>query len=270
MAPGTLGQTLYGRNAVREALRAGRRTLYRLLLAEGIGRETVIQELCRLARERGCPVEELPRETVARMARSREHQGVALEVGPYPYVEFEEILARAQKAGNQAVVLVLDRVQDPQNLGTLLRTAEAVAVQGVLLPEHGAAQVTPAVVKASAGAVEHLAIARVTNLARALAALQEAGLWAIGLEADAAAPLYTELDWDRPVALVVGSEGFGLRRLLRGRCDSLARLPMRGRLSSLNAAVAGSVVLYEIWRSREAAYRSGQAAAMERAPWRND
>lgn len=255
MAAGALVQSLYGRNAVREALRAARRTFYRLLIAEGIRRDEGVGEICRLASERGCPVEEQPRGTVARVARSQEHQGVVLEAGPYPYVEFEAIVAAAQQAGNEALVLVLDRVQDPQNLGALLRTAEAVGVQGVVLPEHEAAGVSPAVVRASAGACEHLAIARVTNLARALATLQKAGLWAIGLEADRQAVLYTEIDWDRPLALVVGSEGFGLRRLIRQRCDALARLPMRGQVASLNAAVAGSVALYEVLRYRDAARR---------------
>ncbi len=252
MADSTVVQSLYGRNAVREALRAARRTFYRLLLAEGMRRDEGVRELYRLASERGCPVEEQPRGAIARAARSGEHQGVVLEAGPYPYVDLDEILAAVREAGNEALVLVLDRVQDPQNLGTLLRTAEAAGVQGVVLPEREAAGVSPAVVKASAGACEHLAIARVTNLARALATLQKAGLWAIGLETDAQATLYTEIDWDRPLALVVGSEGFGLRRLIRERCDSLARLPMRGQVASLNAAVAGSVALYEILRYRDA------------------
>ncbi|MGC8873977.1 MAG: 23S rRNA (guanosine(2251)-2'-O)-methyltransferase RlmB [Chloroflexia bacterium] len=252
MATGALVQSLYGRNAVREALRAGRRRFFRLLLAEGMRRDEGVEELERLASARGCPVEYRPRGTMAQVARSREHQGVVLEAGPYPYAELEEILAAAQEAGRDALVLLLDRVQDPQNLGTLLRTAEAVGAQGVVLPEHEAAGVTPAVVRASAGACEHLAIARVTNLARALAALQKAGLWVVGLESDAQATLYTQIDWDRPLALVVGSEGFGLRRLIRERCDILARLPMRGQVSSLNAAVAGSVALYEILRYRDA------------------
>jgi len=241
-------ETLCGRNAVYESLRAGRRTFHRLVLAEGLRRDARVKEMLALARERGCPDEVRPRSELSRLAGSREHQGVLLEAGPYPYVELEEIVAAARSAGPQARLLLLDRLQDPQNLGTLLRTAEAVGVQGVLLPEHQAAAVTPAVVRASAGACEHLRIARVDNLVRAIARLKEAGIWVLGLEKAPEAILYTEVDWARPVAVVVGGEGTGLRRLVRERCDHLVALPMSGRVGSLNAAVAGSVVLYEIWR----------------------
>jgi 23S rRNA (guanosine2251-2'-O)-methyltransferase len=250
MAAGAVKEALYGRNPVREVLRAGRRTFRRLLLAEGVRRNPQVEEVVALARRRGCPVETGSRDDLSRLARSHEHQGMVLESGPYPYAAFEEIVGAAQESGPAALVLLLDRLQDPQNLGTLLRTAEAVGVQGVLLPEHRAAAVTPAVVKASAGAAEHLSIAQVTNLARALQDLQEAGLWVMGLEEDPQAVLYTAVDWNRPLAVVVGSEGFGLQRLVRERCDGLVRLPMQGRVGSLNAAVAGSVILYEIWRCR--------------------
>ncbi len=212
-----------------------------------------VRQIVNLARQKGCPVEVVQRDDLFRLTGSREHQGVVLETSPYPYGSLEEIVAAATSAGPAALVLLLDRLQDPQNVGTLLRTAEAVGVQGVLLPEREAVEVTPAVVKASAGASEYLTIARVTNLARAIAELQKAGLWVLGLEEDPQAELYTATDWDRPLALVVGSEGFGLRRLVRDRCDGLVRLPMRGRVASLNAAVAGSVILYEVWRSRESA-----------------
>ncbi len=244
-------EILCGRNAVYEALCAGRRTFHRLVLAEGLRRDARVKEVLALARILGCPVEVRPRSEVFRLAGSREHQGLVLEAGPYPYVELDEILAAARSAGPQARLLLLDRLQDPQNVGTLLRTAEAVGVQGVLLPEHEAAAVTPAVVRASAGACEHLPIARVDSLVRAITRLQEAGIWVLGLERDPQAVLYTEVDWARPVAVVVGSEGMGLRRLVRERCDGLVALPMAGRVGSLNAAVAGSVVLYEIWRQHK-------------------
>jgi 23S rRNA (guanosine2251-2'-O)-methyltransferase len=250
MAPGPLKEVLYGTNPVREALRAGRRSCRRLLLAEGLRPAGPTAEITALARRRQCPVETRPRDELFRLARSREHQGAVLEVGPYPYVEFDQIVAAAKAAGPAALVLLLDRLQDPQNVGPLLRTAEAVSVQGVVLPGHEAVAITPAVAKASAGASEHLPIAQVSNLVRAMEAFQEAGLWVWGLEKDPQAALYTAVDWQRPLAVVVGSEGFGLRRLVRERCDGLARLPMRGCVGSLNAAVAGSILLYEIWRSR--------------------
>jgi len=250
MAAGALKEALYGRNPVREALRAGRRTCRRLLLAEGVRRSREVEEVAERARATGCPVETKPRGELSRLAGSGEHQGVVLEASPYPYAAFEEVVAMARAAGPDALLLLLDRLQDPQNVGTLLRTAEAVEVQGVVLPEREAVAITPAVVKASAGASEHLYIARVANLGRAMAEIQEAGLWVFGLEEDPQATPYTAADWNRPLAVVVGSEGFGLRRLVRERCDGLVCLPMRGRVGSLNAAVAGSVVLYEIRRCR--------------------
>lgn len=251
MAPGTVGEALYGINPVREALRAGRRPVRRLFLAEGLRPTMPLREIVALARQRGCSVETQPRQVLFRLVGTKEHQGFVLEAGPYPYVELAEIVAAARAAGPAAVVLLLDRLQDPQNVGTLLRTAEAVGVQGVVLPQHEAAMITSAVVKASAGASEHLAVARVPNLVRAIRMLQEAGLWVWGLEEDPPALLYTQVDWTRPLAVVVGSEGSGLRRLVRERCDGLVRLPMRGQVGSLNAAVAGSVLLYEIWRCRQ-------------------
>lgn len=251
MATGTVGEVLYGINPVREALRAGRRPMQRLSLAEGLRPTALLHEIVALARRHGCNVERQSRQTLFRLAGTKEHQGVVLETGPYPYVEPAEIVAAARAAGPAAVVLLLDRLQDPQNVGTLLRTAEAVGVGGVVLPQHEAVGVTPAVVKASAGASEHLAVARVPNLVRAMDTLREAGLWVWGLEKDPSALPYTQVDWKRPLAIVVGSEGSGLRRLVRERCDGLVRLPMRGQIESLNAAVAGSVLLYEIWRYRQ-------------------
>ena len=243
-------EMLYGTNAVREALRADRRTYRRLLVDARARPDRVLEEITLLAQKKRCPVDSRHRDQLGRMCRSREHQGVVLEVSSYPYATVAEISRAAREAGPAALVLVLDRVQDPQNVGTLLRTAEAVGVQGVVLPKREAVAITPAVVRASAGASEFLRIAREGNLVPALARLKEAGLWVLGLEGEPTASLYTAVDWDRPLAIVVGSEGFGLRRLVHERCDGLVRLPMRGRINSLNASVAGSVVLYEIWRAR--------------------
>ncbi|HEX5502685.1 MAG TPA: 23S rRNA (guanosine(2251)-2'-O)-methyltransferase RlmB [Thermomicrobiales bacterium] len=243
-------EVLYGRNAVREALRARRRRLHRLLLAEGGDQRA--RALVDEARRAGVAVLEAPRQQLDHAAPGANHQGVALEAGPYPYADFRELLAAASAA---PLYLALDQVQDPQNVGTLLRTAEAVGVTGVLLPEHRAAAITPAVVNASSGATEHLHVARVTNLARALAQLKQAGVWVAGLEAAPEAGLLDDADLAGPLALVVGSEGRGIARLVRETCDFLVRLPMRGRVASLNAAVAGSVALYAADRQRERAAR---------------
>lgn len=171
------------------------------------------------------------------------------QVDSYPYVPPAEVLQRAREVGEPPLVLALDVLQDPQNLGTLLRTAEAVGVHGVILPRHASVGITAAVVSSSAGACEHLLVAR-DNLAQCLGWLKENGLWVVGLEASPQAVLLEEVDLGQPLVLVVGSEGEGMRKLVRQRCDFLVRLPMRGRVESLNAAVAGSLALYAIWAAR--------------------
>lgn len=235
---------LYGRNAVQEALRAGRRTFRRLLVSAGAQETGTLGDVVRLAERMQVPVERIDRHDLDRQLRQVNHQGVALECGDYPYVEIEDILALADERNEPALLLMLDHLQDPQNVGTLLRTAEAVGVHGVVLPGRRAAEVTPAVVNASSGATEHLHITVVTNLAQAIKEVQRAGVWVVGVEDDERAQLYDEADLDIPLALVLGAEGTGLARLTRERCDLLVRLPMYGRIESLNVAVAGSVVLY--------------------------
>lgn len=242
-------EVLYGRNAVREALLAGRRTAFGLWVLVG-GRDARLREIVGLARARGVPVGEADRHRLSQLAGNRHHQGVALEVSPYPYTHLEDVLARAQGADEPPFLLLLDLLQDPQNVGTLLRTAEAVGVHGVVLGQRRAAGVTPAVVHTSSGATEWLAIARVSNVSQAIRVLSAAGVWVVGLEGVPEATPLDQVAWPQSVALVVGSEGEGLRRLTRERCDLLVRIPMRGHITSLNAAVAGSIALYAAWRAR--------------------
>ena len=244
-------ELLYGRNAVRECLRAGRRTVYKVLLAEGVKESGTVADILNTARGRGIVPQRVERRQLDGLGDVN-HQGVAAEVEPYPYSDPEEMLKVAEERGDRPLLLLLDCLQDPQNLGTLLRTAEAVGVHGVIIPKRRAVAVTPAVVNASAGAVEHLLVARVTNVVQAMDRLKAANVWVVGLEDVPEAQLYHRADLNIPLALVVGSEGAGMRRLVRERCDFLIRLPMRGRIGSLNASVAGSIALYEIWRQREA------------------
>jgi 23S rRNA (guanosine2251-2'-O)-methyltransferase len=185
--------------------------------------------------------------------RHANHQGVSLHTGDYPYVALEDCLDAAEARQEQPFLLLLDHVQDPQNVGTLLRTAEMSGVHGVLLPGRRAADITAAVVNASSGATEHLPIALVGNIAQSIGALQQAGVWVVGIEDDPQAQPFDHTDYHLPLALVVGAEGQGLARLTRQRCDFLVRLPMRGHINSFNAAVAGSIVLYHAWRQREPA-----------------
>jgi 23S rRNA (guanosine2251-2'-O)-methyltransferase len=242
-------EILYGRNAVRESLRAGRRKPFKLVLAEGVRQTDAIGQIIFLARQSGVPVGRAPRRNLDQIGNVN-HQGVALETGEYPYSAFDAVLAPARSSDEAPLLLLLDLLKDPQNVGSLLRTAEAVGVHGVVVQRRRAVGITPAVVHASAGAVEHLRVAQVTNLVDAIARLKAHDLWVGGLEAVRGAQRYDQADLSGPLALVVGSEGEGLRRLVRERCDFLLRIPMRGQVTSLNATVAGSIVLYEAWRQR--------------------
>ncbi len=240
---------LYGRNAVAEALRAGRRKARMLLLAEGTDDRKTVGDLADLAGARGVEVEYVSRTELERRAPGVNHQGAVLEVGPYPYADYDDLLA-TMRGNPEALLLVLDSVQDPQNLGTLLRTAEAAGVTGVVIPEHRAVQVTPAVVNASAGAVEHLLVAVVTNLVRAVEQAKEAGAWVVAAEAVPEAIAPASADLTGPLVVVIGSEGQGVGRLLRETCDLTVRIPLVGKVGSLNAATAGSILLYEVVRQR--------------------
>ncbi|MEN4041526.1 MAG: 23S rRNA (guanosine(2251)-2'-O)-methyltransferase RlmB [Anaerolineaceae bacterium] len=232
---------IVGRNPVYEVLRARRRHVFRLLVALGVIEKGRLAEIMRLAPDRKLHVERVDRRQMDRLGEN--HQGVALETSAYPYVTLQDILARAQQRQQPLFVLLLDTLQNPQNLGTLLRSAEAAGVHGVVIPLRRAAGVTPAVVQASAGATEHLLLAAV-NLAQAIAELKSAGAWVIGLESSPEAQPVEQVRLDGPLALVVGGEGEGMRELVRKSCDVLMRLPQYGQIASLNAAVAGSVAIY--------------------------
>ena len=241
-------ELLYGRQPVRECLRAHRRHIHRLLLAAGVKETGVVRDILESARSLRIPVERTDRTQLERVSEA--NQGVVLEVGAYPYVAMEDVLRLAHKRGEQPFIVALDHLNDPHNLGALMRTAEAVGVHGVVVPERRAVGVTPAVVSASAGASEHVRVAQVTNLVRTLEALKEEGLWIVGMDSDPASSLYHQVDLDRPLLLLIGAEGAGLSHLVRQSCDLLIRLPMRGRLESLNASVAGGIALYAAWAAR--------------------
>ena len=241
---------IYGRNPVLEAFRAGR-GVRRLMIAAGLRAEPRLKELLELARSREVPVEEADRKRLDDIAHSEAHQGVVAYVTRRQYWELEALAEAALGDRRDPVLLMLDSLQDPQNLGSLSRTAEASGVGGIVLSHNRSPEITPAVVKASAGAAEHLRYARVANLAQALETLKARGFWAVGLAGEATAA-YTSFDYRRPLVLLIGAEGEGLHQLLRKRCDALVRIPMLGRVESLNAAVAGSILLYEVLRQRGA------------------
>jgi 23S rRNA (guanosine2251-2'-O)-methyltransferase len=246
-----MGDILYGRNAVYESLVAGRRKHRRLLIAETTNEKGIIQDVRQQAAALNLPIEQTNRQDLSRRLQWANHQGVALETSDYPYVDTEDCLALADERQQTPLLLMLDHVQDPQNVGTLLRTAEAAGVHGIIIPERRAAGITAAVVNASSGASEHLQIVQVGNLAQAISDLQQHNIWVAGVEQDPRSQDFDQVDLAMPLALVIGAEGSGLARLTRTRCDFLVRLPMEGHIASLNVAVAASIVLYVTWRQRQ-------------------
>lgn len=247
MSRTTSQDLLYGRNPVLESLRARRRQYRSLVIQEGLDPSPTIEKILAEASRLQIPFARQTRQEMDR--RVRNHQGVLLQVGPYPYVDLTEILELVDARSEPALLLILDQLQDPQNFGTLLRSAEAVGVHGVLLPVRHSVGVTAAVVNSSSGASEHLYISRV-NLAQAMRALKQQDIWMVGLERGEQAQPIKDANLGGSIALVVGSEGQGLRPLVRKSCDFLIKIPMRGKLESLNASVAGSLTLYRIWEQR--------------------
>ena len=239
---------IYSRNAVYEALRAGRRDIFKVLVAEGAQEKGRLAEIIKRAKEQRITVEHVPRGRLDKVHQN--HQGVAAELSKYQYSDIFEMLEDARVKNEQPFILLLDSLNDPQNFGTLLRTAEAVGVHGVVIPLAHTVEVTPAVVNASSGASEHLRVAR-SNLAQAIDTLKEENVWMVGLDQDGETiGEKTQRHLRGAVGLVVGSEGEGIRQLTRSKCDILLQLPMRGRIESLNAAVAGSVALYLAFMAR--------------------
>ncbi len=238
---------IYGRNPVFETLRAHRRDVFKLEVAEGAQDKGRLTEILDLSGKRRIPVERVARARLDKLSES--HQGVALEASSYPYMEIEDILDQAKSRGEPLFVLILDTLQNPQNLGTIIRTADAVGVHGVLIPPHRAAEITPAVVSSSAGACEHMIVAK-ANLAQAIDQLKVSDTWIVGLDESLESKDPSEVPLERALAVVVGSEGEGIRPLVRKSCDYLLRLPMVGHIESLNAAVAGSIVLYLVYLAR--------------------
>lgn len=236
---------IFGRNAVLQALRAGT-DIYRILLARGTKRDGMLGDALALAQRDEIPIVEVDRDALDRLLkRGSLHQGIVAETGEFEYAELDDILQLAKSANEPPFLLLLDNVQYVKNFGALLRTAEIIGVHGVIIPEHRQAGVTAEVRKASAGAVDFLKIAQVTNLARTLDELKAQGVWVVGIEEAPNAQPFNKQDYTGAIAFVVGSEVDGLRRLTRDKCDFMVQLPMWGKTPSLNVSVAGSVILYE-------------------------
>ncbi len=239
-----------GRNAVAEALRAGR-TIDKLFVARGETDRTLGRIIAR-ARERGIPVTECDRRKLDSMSVTHAHQGVIAQAAMREYSSIDEILSYAEERGEDPFVVVCDEIADPHNLGAILRTAECAGVHGVIIPKRRSAGITAVVDKASAGAAEHIRVARVPNISAAIRELKDRGLWVYGAEAGAPAELW-DTSLTGSVCLVIGSEGFGLSRLVRENCDVMVRIPLLGKVTSLNASASAAVMIYEVVRQRLAA-----------------
>lgn len=237
---------LAGRNAVMEALKGSSR-INRLMVADGSS-EGSIRELIAVAKEKGVPVQFLERSKLDSMAKGIRHQGVLAQVSPVEYVELEDILSKAREKQEDPFIILLDELEDPHNLGAILRSADAAGAHGVLIPKRRSCPLSATVAKTSAGAVEHVPVARIGNIVQTIKTLKEEGLWVAGADMDG--KNYYETDLTGPLLLVVGSEGQGIGRLVKEQCDFIVRIPMLGAINSLNASVAGSVLMFEVTKQR--------------------
>lgn len=242
------GEMIAGKNPVLEALRSGRE-INKLWIAEGV-KKTGVQELMDLARERGVLVQFVPKQKIDKLAEN--HQGIVASVAAYDYAELEDLFAVAQAKQEDPFFIILDELEDPHNLGSIMRTADAIGVHGIIIPKRRAVGLTAVVAKASTGAIEHVPVVRVTNLAQTVDELKERGVWIAGTDAQGSAD-YRKMDATLPLAVIIGSEGKGMARLLRDKCDFLYHLPMIGHVTSLNASVAAALLMYEVYRKRQEA-----------------
>ncbi len=249
--------SIYGLIPVLEALRGGHKQIETITIAEGARHER-LRELLDLAKKDRVPVHRVPRSALDRELPGVTHQGVVAKTAAARYYDADELLeklGRQVDTPNKPLVLGLDAVEDPRNLGAILRTAECAGVGGVFIPERRAVGLTATVAKTAAGALEHISVARVTNLVQLIEQLKQRNIWVIGAAEDGTSD-YTEWDWTVPSALFLGSEGTGLHRLVRERCDALVRIPVHGQIESLNVSVAAGIILYEALRQRSVQTRS--------------
>ena len=253
-----MAETLFGRNAIREALVAKKRRFFRLILADRLDPNATLKEIKSLAQKLNLPVDKMGRKQMDKIAHN--HQGVMLEAGPYQYAELGDILQHAESLDEEPFIIALDHLEDPHNLGAILRTAETVGVHGVILPNQRQTEITASVVKASVGASEHMLVAKVGNLAQSLEQLKKRNVWVVGVQHGENSKSFEKADLKGSIVLVIGSEGQGMSRIVKETCDFLIDIPMRGKTESLNASVASALVLYETWRARGfVGKRSGKA-----------
>lgn len=241
-------EKLAGVNSIMEALK-GRRKIHKIFVQEGRGGKR-IEELLKLAEKRGVYWQYVDRQRLDQMYTQSNHQGIVAQVDTFEYATVDQILERAAFSQQEPFILILDGIEDPQNLGSIIRTAECAGIHGIIVPRHNSAEITPAVVRASAGAAEHMPVAMETNLVNVIKQLKKNGLWIVAADMDGEQD-YFNCSMPSPTALVVGGEGQGIRRLVKENCDLVVRIPMNGSIQSLNASVATALIIYEILRQRQ-------------------
>ncbi|MCL2679753.1 MAG: 23S rRNA (guanosine(2251)-2'-O)-methyltransferase RlmB [Dehalococcoidia bacterium] len=245
-----MSDTIAGRQPVLEALRSGR-SINRIVIDRAAQRNGVLAELISLARQRKVPFEFVDASALNRLSGISSHQGVVATVAAARYIGIDDLLELSRKRGEVPLYAVIDGLEDPHNLGAILRSADAAGIHGLIIRNRREVGVTPVVAKSSAGAVEYVPVARVANIAQTLETLKKFGVWIVGIEAEGKTP-FTAVDFTLPTAIVIGGEGAGIAELVRKKCDTLAAIPMRGKVSSLNASVAAALVMYEAFRQRAA------------------
>ena len=236
-----------GRNAVLELLESGR-DINKILVANG-EKHGSIHKILAIAKERKIIVTEMERNKLNQIAQTPNNQGVIAIVPPYDYCQVEDILEEAKRKNEMPFILILDGIEDPHNLGSIIRTAETAGVHGIIIPKRRAASVNSTVSKVSAGAVEYMKIARVNNINETIRYLKEQDVWICGTDMDTNT-IYTKQDYKMPIAIVIGSEGFGMSRLVKENCDFLVKIPMKGKITSLNASVSAGIIMYEVVKNR--------------------
>ncbi len=249
-----MSEKIYGRNPVLEALRSGSRGVNRVILMQG-SRDGVLNQIEAHAKAKGIPITIETRHRLDTLAGTDKHQGVLAMVEDFHYASLQDVLDIARKKKENPFILLLDEIEDPHNLGAILRSADAAGAHGAVIPKNRAVEVNSTVLKASAGAAEHIPTVKVTNLNETIRELKEANVWVVGTDGDATKPFY-EYDYKSPVAIVIGNEGRGLRRLVSENCDELVKIPMAGKMSSLNASVAAALLLFEVARQRNWSQRT--------------
>ncbi|MFC5559539.1 23S rRNA (guanosine(2251)-2'-O)-methyltransferase RlmB [Ureibacillus thermophilus] len=241
------GEIIAGKNPVLEALRSGRE-INKIWISEGV-KKSGIKELLDLARERGVFIQYVPKKKIDQLTNAN-HQGIAASVAAYKYAELDDLFQVAKERKEDPFFIILDELEDPYNLGSIIRTADAIGVHGIIIPKRRSVGLTATVAKASTGAIEHVPVCRVNNLAQTVDELKERGLWIAGTDAKGSID-YRKMDAALPLAIIIGSEGKGMSRLLKEKCDFLYSLPMVGHVNSLNASVAAALLMYEVYRKRQ-------------------